>query len=291
MAAKLLDLLKRKKTLIWDGGLGTQLMAKGMSSDSAPELWNLDKPDVVREIHAAYYEAGADAGQSNTFGGHPMKLAGYDLEGKAVEINREGVRRVAETCPEGKLAVGDIGPSGAMLPPSGEADAEQVKEGFRTQAFALAEGGAHILHIETMFDLQEMMLAVQAALETGLEVMASMTFNRTKRGFFTIMGDSPQKAVRELEQAGATAVGANCTIGPADMVELTGELRKYTSGPIIVQANAGTPRALGGELTYDISAGEFAEYAARMVEAGADIVGGCCGTDPDFIAQIKNKLS
>ncbi len=290
MAATLLELLKQRKPLIWDGGLGTQLIARGMSSGSAPELWNVEQPAKVREVHAAYYEAGADAGQSNTFGGHPMKLAQYGLEERVVEINREGAARVAEACSEAKIAVGDIGPCGAMLPPSGEADAGQVREGFRTQAFALAEGGAHIIHIETMFDLQEMKLALEAALETGLEVMASMTFNRTKRGFFTIMGDSPEKVAVDLAEIGAVAVGANCTIGPADMVELSGELKKYATKPIIVQANAGKPRAGGGELVYDIGAGEFAGYAVRMVEAGADIVGGCCGTDPDFITQIKNRF-
>lgn len=290
MKLKVTDLLKSGKPLLWDGGMGTQLIERGLTSDTLPEQWNVERADDVREIHAAYYAAGAVAVQSNTFGGHPLKLAGNALDSRAEELNREGVKRVVEARPEGKLAIGDIGPCGSMMPPTGTADPEKVKDGFKRQAFALAEGGADAIHIETMFDIEEIGLALDAAKETGLEVMTSMTFNLTPRGFFTIMGISPEKAVEELEARGATVVGANCSIGPADMVKLAGELKKYAGVPVIVQANAGKPRTEGSDTVYDVGPDEFARCAVEMVNAGADIVGGCCGTTPEFISIMSEMI-
>ncbi len=288
--SSLIELIEKDRPLLWDGGMGTQLIERGLKADDAPELWNVDRPDDVRDIHAAYYAAGALAVQSNTFGGHPMKLAAYGLADRTREINREGMRRVVEARPDGKLAIGDIGPCGSMLPPTGTADPAEVREGFRRQASALAQGGADIIHIETMFDIEEMRLAIESALETGLDVMASMTFERSPRGFFTIMGISPEVAAQQLADTGAVVVGANCSIGPADMVELVREFKKSAVVPMIAQANAGKPKTDGTKVTYDVGPAEFAAYAIAMAEAGAEIVGGCCGTTPEFIALIKKEL-
>jgi len=290
MAASVIKLLKNKKPLLWDGGMGTQLIARGMTSDTLPEVWNVQRPDDVREIHAAYYAAGAVAAQSNTFGGHPMKLEAGGLADRTEELNRAGARLVVDVRPKGKIAVGDIGPCGAMLAPVGDADPTVIKDGFRRQAQALAQGGVDVIHIETMFDLQEMVLAIEAAIETGLEVMASMTFERAPHGFFTIMGISPQRAAAELTAAGAVVVGANCSIGPADMVELMREFRKFATVPLIAQANAGKPRMEGGKVLYDVGAEEFASYVPLLEDAGADIIGGCCGTTPEFIRKMNAKI-
>lgn len=290
MAASIIELLKKKKPLLWDGGMGTELIARGLTSDTLPELWNIERPDDVRAIHAAYYAAGAVAAQSNTFGGHPMKLEAGGLADRTEELNRAGAMLVVEARPKGKIAVGDIGPCGAMLAPVGDADPTVVKDGFRRQAQALAQGGVDVIHIETMFDLQEIVLAIEAALETGLEVMASMTFEKAARGFFTIMGISPQRAAGELAAVGAVVVGANCSIGPADMVELIREFRKFTAVPLIAQANAGKPRIEGGKVLYDVGAEEFASFAPLLADAGADIIGGCCGATPEFIGKMSAKL-
>lgn len=289
MSSKLIELLDKGKPLLWDGGMGSQLIARGLQPGMLPELWNVDRPDIVREIHSAYFAAGAVAVQSNTFGGHPLKLESCGLAGRCGELNREGMKRVVEARPAGKLAVGDIGPCGAMLPPTGTADPVSVKEGFRRQAFALAEGGADALHIETMFDLEEIKLAIEAALETGLDVMASMTFDRTPRGFFTIMGTTPERAAKSLKEYGAVVLGANCSVGPEDMIEVVRQLKKAASTWIIAQANAGKPRIDGTDTVYDITPEQYASFAVPIIEAGANIIGGCCGTTPQFIAAI-NKI-
>lgn len=277
--------------LLWDGGMGTMLIARGMKTGEVPELWNIERPDQIRDIHKEYFDAGARAGQSNTFGGHPIKLRMNGLENRVHDLNKEGVLRVREVAPVECFAIGDIGPSGAMLPPVGDADEAEVRDGFRVQALALKDGGADALHIETMFDLTEMLLAVEAASETKLPVIASMTFQNSKRGMFTMMGVSPQKAMDALNDAGVVAVGANCSVGPKEMVPLVAELKRYTNLPIIAQPNAGEPRVEDDKTVYDMKPAEFASYAVPLVRTGASIIGGCCGTTPAFIREMAKELA
>lgn len=276
--------------LLWDGGMGTMLIARGMKTGEIPELWNAEKPDEVREIHKEYFAAGSCAVQSNTFGGHPLKLRMGGLEDRTRELNLEGVKRVREAAPPGHFIIGDIGPSGAMLPPVGDADVEEVRDGFMLQAWALADGGADALHIETMFDLEEMKIAAKAAIETGLPVLASMTYQPSKKGMFTMMGVSPEKAINTLQHMGVVAVGANCSIGPKEMVDLVTEMKKYAEVPIIAQPNAGNPKIDGDSTVYDMTPREFASYTLALVKAGAAIVGGCCGTNPEFIKAMAQEL-
>jgi methionine synthase I (cobalamin-dependent) len=284
--------LAKKKTVIFDGAMGTMLMASGLPSGQSPELWNLEKPAVVAEIHGRYYDAGSDVVHTNTFGGNPLKLDGAGLVGKAEIINREAVRIAKSVCPRNKFVAGDIGPSGKFFKPLGDATPESVQEAFREQAEALKSGGADLISIETMFSLQEALAAVRASKAAGdILVIASMTYNRTKKGFFTMMGESVKQCASALEEAGADVIGTNCTLGSKDMVDLTGELRAATKKPILVQPNAGKPLTRKGITTYEQSATDFAEDGKRIKDAGADMIGGCCGTTAEFIRELAKTLS
>jgi 5-methyltetrahydrofolate--homocysteine methyltransferase len=287
----ILELAKRK-TVIFDGAMGTMLMASGLSSGQSPELWNLEKPSVVEEIHRHYYEAGSDVVHTNTFGGNPLKLSVIGLEDKVAMINQAAVKIAKSMCPAGKFVAGDIGPSGKFFKPLGDATPEATEEAFRRQAEALLGEGADLISIETMFSLQEALAAVRASktIEDTL-VIASMTYNRTKKGFFTMMGESVTQCVSALENWGADVIGANCTLGSRDMVDLTKEIRAATRKPILIQPNAGKPVTRKGITSYEQSPAEFGQDGKKIKEAGAQMIGGCCGTTVEFIKELAKALA
>ena len=193
--------------------------------------------------------------------------------------------------PEGRLVAGDIGPTGKMLLPFGDLDPGAAEDAFRRQADALLSGGADLISIETMFSLDEALLALRAAKSLGeVFVVASLTYNRTPRGFFTMMGDGVSKAVQAFEAAGADAIGSNCGLGSADMVELAAAMRAGTRLPILIQPNAGQPVVEGGCTVYRQTPAEFAADALRIKTAGADMLGGCCGTTPEFIQALAQAV-
>jgi len=291
-ASPLLDLAARRPVL-FDGAFGTELMKRGLGHGQCPELWNIDRPDAVREIHRRYFDAGADAVVTNTFGASRLKLESYGLAARSAELNAAAAALALAVRPAGRFVGGDIGPTGKFLRPQGEHTEADFEAAFAVQAKALASAGVDFLLIETMFDLREALCAVRAARrETALPVLASMTFNRTRRGFFTLMGDSPAKCVAAFEALDVPAFGANCTLTSPDLVDLVRELRALTARPLIAQPNAGKPELTkGAEVVYSQGIEEFVADVPRLAAAGANIIGGCCGTDPDYIRRAASVLN
>ena len=283
--------LAKKKTVIFDGAMGTMLMAAGLKAGESPELWNIEKPSLVAEIHRQYYEAGSDAVHTNTFGGNAVKLADRGLAEKTEKINVEAARLAREACPAGKFVAGDIGPTGKLLKPLGDLVIEEAEEAFFRQAQALVKGGVDLVSIETMFSLQEALAALRAAKKLGaVTVIAALTFNRTKKGFFTMMGEGVRQAVSAFEEAGADVIASNCSLGSSDMIDLTKELRAATRRPVLVQPNAGKPETQRGVTSYRQTPAEFAQDGKEIRNSGADMIGGCCGTNPEFIRSLVHAL-
>jgi len=290
MTHRLLEILK-SKTVIFDGGMGSMLIARGLGPGESPESWNLEKPEAVAEVQRLYYEAGADVVHTNSFGASPVKLADRGLGDQAEQINRRAAEITKSVCPAGKLVAGDMGPTGKFLKPLGDLDPRDAEDSYRRQAETLLTGGADLISIETMFSLEETLAAVRAVKSLGnVLVIASLTYNRTKNGFFTMMGDGVVKAVKALEDAGADAIGSNCSLGSAEMIELTAAIRAATHQPVLIQPNAGKPLAVDDAVVYQQTPAEFAADGLRIKAAGADMIGGCCGTTPNFIRELAKAV-
>jgi 5-methyltetrahydrofolate--homocysteine methyltransferase len=283
--------IEQLKELLFDGAMGTMLMKAGQGSLKTPILLNLDEPELVEDIHRQYYDAGADAVITNTFGGSPLKLSADGLQDQMDELNREAVRLTRQACPEGKFVAGDIGPSGKMMQPLGDVAPEEMQENFFSQAEELIASGVDLIIIETMYSLEEALAAVQGVRKAGdILLLASMTYTKTKNGFFTVMGEDISRCVSELEEAGADMMGANCTLNSTDTIDLTAEIRAATDRPILIQPNAGKPVTSKGVTYYEQTPDEFAADAKKIREAGADMIGGCCGTTPEFIAAVAEAV-
>jgi 5-methyltetrahydrofolate--homocysteine methyltransferase len=282
--------LKNGKVLLLDGAMGTQLMLRGIKSNETSETWILERPDDVSEIHKDYFDAGADIVLTNTFGGTPTKLSHFGLKEKAAEINEKAARLAKSVCPEGRFVAGDMGPTGKLLKPYGDAEGGELFADFELQAKALAEGGADLIVVETMMDLNEAELALKAALTTGLPVFVSVTFDKKKRGYFTMMGNKPEDVVKSLIDLGATAVGTNCTLRIGDMVDLVKEISAASTVPVIAEPNAGSPELEDGKPKYLDGPKEFAEKVPDLISAGAAIVGGCCGTTPETTREMRKVI-
>ena len=276
--------------VLLDGGLGTELIAMGLEQGRAPEWWVIEHPERIEGVHRAYVEAGSDVIHSCTFGASPSKLASVGLEGRCDEVNRLAVELARRAAGETALVAGDVGPTGKLYPPMGDADTESLLAAFRAQVAALSAAGADLISIETMFDLREALAAVQAARESGLPVLASMTFEAKKRGVFTIVGDRLVPALAALAEAGADAVGLNCSVSSTEMIPMVQEATAGLEHPLVAQPNAGQPRVTPEGVTYDARPEPFAMDLMEMVRAGARIIGGCCGSDPEFIRAARLAL-
>ena len=280
------ELLERLKDgiLLLDGAIGTMLMERGMKGGETPETWVLDHPGDVASVHKAFFDAGADIVITNTLGGTSIKLEHFGLSGKVNEINEKAAELVRKVCPEGRFIAGDIGSTGKMLKPYGDATEGDLLQAFDQQARALKEGGVDLFIIETMIDLSEALIAVDAALPLGLPVFACVTFDKKPKGYFTMMGQSPQDVVVALAERGASAVGTNCSLKIGDMVGLVGEFSKATDVPIIAQPNAGRPNEVvdGPDV--------FENRLPDLIFAGARVVGGCCGTTPEAIRRMRGVI-
>ncbi|MGE5345296.1 MAG: homocysteine S-methyltransferase family protein [Acidithiobacillales bacterium] len=282
--------LRRRETTLLDGGLGSLLIARGLPAGAAPETWVLDKADEVRCAHADYVEAGSEAVHAATFGANPVRLSRFSLAERCEEINSAAVRLARES--RARFVLADVGPTGEYLPPVGTGSLKWWKEAFVRQGRALAAAGPDALHVETMTDLDEALVALEALKESAplLPVLVSLTFERKKRGFFTIMGDPLVASLRALAAGGADAVGANCTLTGADMRPLAEEARGAVDLPLVVQPNAGQPGRRDGSVFYSQEPEEFAEEMAGIASLGVELVGGCCGTDPRFIRALRKFL-
>jgi 5-methyltetrahydrofolate--homocysteine methyltransferase len=285
-----LDLIA-ERTVIFDGAMGTMLLNAGLSSGGIPELWNIEKPEVVENVHRQYYKAGADVVHTNTFGGTAIKLQQKGLADRMETINKTAVTIARRVCPDHAFVAGDLGPTGKMIKPLGDAEMGELEEAFYRQAAALLQSGADLISIETMFSLQEAVAAVRGAKKAGnCPVIAATTFNKTPNGYFTIMGESVAQCVSAFEAESVDIIGSNCTLGSRDMIDLAGEMRSLTPKPILLQPNAGKPVQQNGGVIYKQTAEEFADDIRQIVDAGADLVGGCCGTNADFIRAIAAVL-
>jgi 5-methyltetrahydrofolate--homocysteine methyltransferase len=287
--------LEKKKILIADGGWGTELQKRGLSPGEPPEAWNLSRLEDVLVVARSYVEAGADVILTNTFGGSPLKLAKVGLEGKVIEINRKGSALSKQAAGDQALVFASIGPSGEFIAPLGTISEADMVKGFGEQARALAEGGADGIVVETMMDLAEAKAALRAAKEnTSLPVAVTMTFNKGPKGYATMMGIRPEKAAAELERVGADIVGANCGAGIDIMIELMGLMRSATTLPLWCKPNAGLPELVDGKTVYRETPEMMASKVNMLVQAGASIIGGCCGTTPAHIQAFvleRNRLT
>lgn len=286
------ETIKEGKTLVSDGAWGTFLHHKGLTSDESPEAWNLDHEEDVLEIAKSYVNAGADMILTNSFGASPSKLKGYGLEDKTFEINKKAAEISKKAAGNDVFVLGSIGPTGKMLM-MGEISEEELYNGFKDQARGLEAGGADAILVETMTDLQEAVIAVKAAKEnTSLEIIATMTFEQTAEGkYHTMMGIAPEEATNELVNAGADIIGANCGNGIKGMIPIVKEIRDVNPEiPVLIHANAGMPVYENGKTVFPETPDEMCKSIPELVESGANIIGGCCGTTPDHIRKMVETL-
>jgi 5-methyltetrahydrofolate--homocysteine methyltransferase len=278
--------------LLGDGALGTMLFERGLTPGQPPESVTLANPEVLEEIARLYLKAGADFLTTNTFGGSPLKLALHGLEAEVEAVNREAVRAVRAVAGDRAYVAGSCGPSGRLLEPYGDTSLEAMSASFRRQMEALIPAGVDCVIVETMTDLAEATLAIRAAKDVlpVTPVLATMTFDPTPRGYFTIMGVTVAAAVAGLAEAGADAVGSNCGNGIEHMVAIAREFRRHTQLPLVIQANAGLPRAEGGQTIYDETPEFMAGKARELLDIGVSVIGGCCGTTPQHIAALRAMI-
>jgi 5-methyltetrahydrofolate--homocysteine methyltransferase len=281
------------KPLVCDGATGTMLFERGLEPGRPPESMTLSHPDVLEEIARLYADAGADILVANTFGASPLRLAQYDMAGETGEINRVAVEAVQRAGAGRVYVAASCGPSGALLEPYGDTSAEAVAAGFREQLEHVFATGVDCLIVETMVDLSEAKLAVQAAKEIAPDtpVLATMTFDVTPRGYHTIMGVSIEAAVSGLQQAGADAVGSNCGTGSESMVEIARAFRACTDLPLVFQPNAGLPEVRGGKTVYGETPEFMAAKAQELFDSGVTVVGGCCGTTPEHTRALRATVA
>ena len=290
----LAELLLRPLTC--DGGMGTQLIARGMQSGECGMLWNLNRASDIREVHEAYRQAGCNLVTTNSFGGTASVLGRHGMQDRVAELNRAAAALAREAAGDAAWVLGDVGPFGDFLDPYGDMLPEELQPIFRAQIEALLAGGADAILVETMVDPAEVEVGVAAAREVSstVPVIATYAFQKSPQGaFHTIMGTTVEQAVERALAAGANIVGANCgtALGLDDYVELARQLVAAAgTAPVILQPNAGAPRTVGEETVYDATPEQMAATAAALVAAGVRIVGGCCGTTPAHLAAMAKLV-
>ncbi len=284
----LLQQLAEKKVLVSDGAWGTMLQARGLTTRECPEEWNVTHPQEVRAVAAAYAAAGSDLVLTNTFGGSRTKLDKRGLGSRVAELNAAGARLSLEGAPDAIIA-GSVGPTGEFIEPLGALSEANLEAVFAEQIAAMLGAGLHVICVETMTALEEAACAIRAAkrLDRAIEVIATMTFDKTPSGYRTMMGIGPEQAASALVEAGADVVGSNCGNGVRNMVDIAREFRRFTDRPILIHANAGMPELVDGQTVFRETPQDMADQVTALLEAGADIIGGCCGTTPDHIAAVR----
>jgi 5-methyltetrahydrofolate--homocysteine methyltransferase len=283
------SLLKKGGPVVLDGAWGTELQAKGIPSGINPDTWNLSEPDLVCEVARAYVEAGSQIILTNTFRANRIAFLNHPEAEQVEAINKAGVEISKRAAGDRAYVFASIGPSGKFLVTK-QVTKEDLLENFSQQAQAQASAGADGIVIETMGDIEEARMAVQAAKATGLPVVACMVYDSGKNKDRTMMGVTPIQAAEALTEAGADVIGANCGNGIEGYIPICESLSKATKLPIWIKANAGIPDLVGGKVVYRTTPQEFADHIPALLEAGASFVGGCCGTSPDFIRAVCSKL-
>lgn len=288
----ILKRLRKGEVIVGDGALGTMLMQRGLKQGEPPESINITKPEILEEIASLYLEAGAEIITTNTFGASPLRLKQFSLDKDLEAINRGAVDAVRRAVQDRAYISGSVGPSACKLKPLGNTDPSEVFASFQSQVRALLSANVDLICIETMTDITEAKLAIQAvrSLDSEIPVMSTMTFGLTPKGFFTFMGSSVKSAVEGLEIAGSNIIGSNCGNGMENMVGIAKEFRKYAQVPVAIQGNAGLPVSHEGTLVYPETPEFIALKAEELLNAGVQIIGGCCGTSPDHIRAIRKVV-
>jgi len=277
-----------KEVLCLDGAMGTMIQEKGITFTTAPEHLNISHPHIIQEIHRAYVEAGAHIIETNTFGGNRIKLANYGLQEEVYAINKAGVELAKIAAGDRALVAASMGPTGKFLEPVGDLSFSQAVEIFKEQALAFESGGADLVMVETMSDIKEAKAAITAVREaTNLPVFALATF---QEDLHTLLGMSPEAVAVTLEAMGVWALGANCSLGPQGILEVAKKMASVTSMPLVFMPNAGLPRLEKGQTVFPATPQEMAQYAQKLVEVGAWVIGGCCGSTPNHIREIIQRV-
>ncbi|MBW2274441.1 MAG: betaine--homocysteine S-methyltransferase [Deltaproteobacteria bacterium] len=294
MSNLLADLLAERDYLLADGATGTNMMAMGLPPGQAPDLWNVDAPEKVTRLHESFIEVGSDIILTNTFGSNRHRLKLDKAEGRASEINEAGARiacRAREAAGRPVVVAGSMGPTGELIEPHGTMTREAAEDAFSEQAEALARGGVDVLWIETIFAFAELEAATTAAARTGLPVVSTMTFDTAGK---TMMGDSPEKACEFIHGISPRLIahGANCGAGPAMLVDTLCAFRRSAleDDVIVAKGNCGVPKTVDGAVVYSGDNATMARYARLARDAGARIIGGCCGTTPERLKAIADSL-
>jgi len=291
MAGSFLDRVK-EKVLVLSGAMGTMMARMGADLGGCIGQWIVEHPDVYRDLVRDYFRVGCDIVSGGTFNLNRVSLAKFGLAEKAGELNRGMIRILKSVQPEGKYVAGSMGPMGRMLKPLGDVDPQEAFEAFSEQARALADGGAEIVIVLTMYDLEEAVIALRAAKkETSLPVFVSLAFNPGAQGYRTMMGVSPEAAARRLEAEGADVIGANC--GAITLDQMTDVIRLMKANcrrPLLAKPNAGSPKVVEGKEQYAASPEEFAEHVESWVKEGARIVSACCGSGPLHLKGIVERV-
>ena len=291
---KLHSLLETHPILLADGAMGTMLFETGLQFGDPPEVWNLSHPDVVRGIHRGYLEAGSKIILTNTFGGSRFRLAMHNLQSRVPELNRTAaliLRAEADALGSGALVAGDIGPSGEILAPLGTLEYTDAVEGFAEQAAALIGGGVDFIWIETMSALEEIRAAFEGVrrISSDIPIITTMTFDTHGR---TMMGITPEQAYQALSELGAAAVGGNCGNGPDELLTVVKKMKAVAApdAVLVAKSNAGMPKLVQGKAKYDCPPHEMAGFAKEMRQAGARIIGACCGSSPAHLKEMAEVL-
>ena len=279
----------RNEVIVFDGGVGTYLYEKGIYINTCFDELNLTNPDLVAEVHRDYVNAGADVIETNTFGANRFKLAPHGLEPKVYEINRRGAEIARKVAGETTFVAGSMGPLGVQIEPIGKLSYDEAKEVFKEQAKGLLEGGVDLIVLETFALVSELIQAVRATreLDPKIPIMAQVTVNDDG---MLLSGATLETFVNEITKYDVDVIGLNCSVGPKAMLEALEQLRPLTKIPVSVQPNAGVPQNVGGRNIYMTSPEYIAEYAKRFILSGANVVGGCCGTNPEHIKAIRRAV-
>jgi len=284
-----LEVLQEGRILVFDGAMGTQLEERGLHP--GPQ-WNIEAPETIADVHRAYLDAGADILLTNTFSANRLGLEHSGLTDKLKELNTAGVELCKKAADGRAYVSADIGSTGQLLEPYGTYTKDQFREIFEEQVIVLAEAGVDLFTVETMTDINEIVIAIKACKSvSNLPVIASMSFNPGAAGPRTMMGNTVEECARAMAEAGADVIGANCGgITPEQMAEVIAEMKRVVDKPLAAQPNAGLPELIDNRAVFNLPPDAFAAGAIRCIDAGAVIVGGCCGTTPAHIAALRHSL-